>query len=148
MAEIPPRAFEIPDYALWTVAGWLLTVFLSGWSGYRWGLRSQRHAELLRAKNAAFADIDKTPADAKISDNLRPVLRQSQESLRPLVYAISSQLNPKGRTNIETEWQRYNGLSIGAFPTTFAGKKLEEIQEVRASLIGPLDKLRKVIDVA
>src|ERR1035438_9509961 len=104
---------------------WLLVTFgswiIPGLLGYRLGLRSQRHIEMLKAKNAIFAEIDQIQAVADVADNLRPVLRAGQTRLEKLVFAVSSQLRcQKRRARIETAWADYQKLDIGAFPTTMA----------------------------
>jgi hypothetical protein len=63
IAEIPSGAFEIPQYALWMIGGWILTTLITGWLGYRSGLRSQRHAEKLKAKIDVLSMIDSIIAD-------------------------------------------------------------------------------------
>jgi hypothetical protein len=129
---------------------WLLVTFgswiIPGLLGYRLGLRSQRHIEMLKAKNAIFAEIDQIQAVADVADNLRPVLRAGQTRLEKLVFAVSSQLRcQKRRARIETAWADYQKLDIGAFPTTMASSDSAAIAEARARMSQPLKHLRDEI---
>jgi hypothetical protein len=48
----------IADYALWMLAGWVLSALIAGWSGYRWGLHSQIAAKKLEVKTAMLPMIE------------------------------------------------------------------------------------------
>jgi hypothetical protein len=149
MAEVPPGAFEIPDYALWTLAGLVFTNFIAAWLGYRFGLRYQRYAELLKAKNAVFAEIDQVRSVVATADNLRTVLRAGQTRLENLVFAVSSQLLcKKRRTCIETAWADYKKLDIGDFPTTLESSDSAAVAAARARMSQPLKRLRDEISKA
>ena len=138
--EIPASAFEIPQYALWMIGGWVLTTIITGWLGYRSGVHSQRYAELLKAKNAAFTEIDRILPVIEAADNLRPVLLAGQRRLEKLVFALSSQLHRKRqRTRIEAAWKCYQDLDIDLVPTTAPHGK------DRARLTQPLKTLRDEI---
>ena len=137
ISEIPASAFEIPQYALWMIGGWVLTTLITGWLSYRSGLRSQRYAELLKAKNAAFAEIDQIRSVIAAADNLRTVLLTGQRRLEKLVFAVSSQLHCQNRrTRIETAWADYQKLKIDEFPVSAASA------EARARMSQPLIRLR------
>lgn len=132
---------------------WLLVTFgswiIPGLVGYRLGLRSQRHIEILKAKNAVFAEIDQVQAAADAADNLRPVLRAGQSRLEKLVFAVSSQLRcQKQRDRIKNVWVDYQKLDIDAFPTTMASKDSAAIAEARACMSQPLRRLRDEIQNA
>lgn len=148
MADIPLNLEDIPPYSLWMITGWILTCLISGWSGYRWGLRAQRDAEMLKAKNAIFAEIDKALVNAEISDNLRPLLRTSQAHLERFVFSVSSQLrSERRRARIEAAWTSYQKLDTGdVFPTTYgAFNDPAAIAKARARMSQPLKNLRNEI---
>lgn len=52
IAEIPSGALQVPDNALWNIGGYVLTVLISSWSGYRLGLRSLKLQREHAAKSA------------------------------------------------------------------------------------------------
>jgi hypothetical protein len=60
IAEIPSGTFQIPDYALWMIAGWVLSTLLAGWTGYRWALRTktlEREWNIQDAKTARRGEL-------------------------------------------------------------------------------------------
>ena len=136
---------ESTRQVLWllvTLGSWIIP----GLVGYRLGLRSQRHVEILKAKNAVFAEIDQVQAVADVADNLRPVLRAGQTRLEKLAFAVSSQLRcQKQRARIEKAWADYQRLDIDAFPTTMASRDSAVIAEARARMSQPLKRLRDEI---
>lgn len=131
---------------------WLLVTFgswiIPGLLGYRLGLRSQRHVEMLKAKNAIFAEIDKVRAAAESLDNLRPLLRGSQAHLDRFVFSVCSQLrSEKRRARIMAAWSGYQKLDMDVFPTTFStSNDPAAIAKARARMTQPLKDLRDEIN--
>ena len=112
IAQIPADTREIPPYALWMLSGWILSTLISGWIGYRSGLRSQQQAELLKAKHAALCQIDRD-RDALEFMAIGEWLYHGQTKLRPLLFAVSSQVrSDRKRIRIERECAKYHNLDI------------------------------------
>jgi hypothetical protein len=59
IAEIQPSAYQVPDNALWNIAGYVLTVLIAGFSGYKWGLKSQIYGKKLEIKTSMLPLIEK-----------------------------------------------------------------------------------------
>jgi hypothetical protein len=115
MAEIPSGAFQIPDYAFWMIGGWVLTALISGFSGYRWGLRSQQQAARLHAKNAACAFIDRIAADFWDNPSLWSSHGKHSPELQRLTLEFSSQFAESDRVRIKKALDDYQKLYVTSF---------------------------------
>src|ERR1044071_8263993 len=115
IAEIPPSTFEIPQYALWMISGWVLSALISGWVGYRWGLRSQKEAAKLKAKNEVYAIIDRIIADMENNRSCWGLESKAKTELRKVTIQFSSQFPQTDRLRIQRALDSYKALYIRAW---------------------------------
>jgi hypothetical protein len=115
ISEIPANAFEIPQYALWMIAGWVLTSLISGFCGYRWGLRSQSQAARLTARNAVCAFIDRIAADFWDNPSLWSSHGKHSPELQRLTLEFSSQFAESDRVRIKKALDDYQKLYVASF---------------------------------
>ena len=127
MAEIPPGAFQIPDYAIWMIGGWVLTALISGFSGYRWGLRSQKQAARLSARNAACAFIDRIAADFWDNPSLWSSYGKHSGELKRLTLEFSSQFAESDRVRIKKALDDYQKLYVRSFDYPAKGTPEREV---------------------
>ena len=63
IVAMPPEQTEIIYKYIMTASLWFLSVVITAWVGFRYGLRSQKEAAKLKARNDVFAIIDRIRAD-------------------------------------------------------------------------------------
>jgi len=110
IAEIPPDVFEIPQSALWTLGGAILGCLISGFAGYRWGLKAQRFGAKLKARNEALAIIDQITVDASNMFGILGLFQNTKGSIKGAIFAFTSQLNDEMRRETEESWKKYAEL--------------------------------------
>jgi hypothetical protein len=115
IAEITASALEIPQYALWMIAGWVLTTLISGFCGYRWGLRSQKEAARLKARNDVLAIIERIFADMETNGNCWNPHSKIRGDLRSVTIQFYSQFGPRVRARIKKALDDYHALYCGAW---------------------------------
>jgi hypothetical protein len=146
MAEIPPGAFQIPEYAIWMIGGWVLSSLISIYGGYRWGLCSQKEAAKLSARNAVFSYIDRIHADLWDNRSLWGDESKSKTELKKVTIEFSSQFPEAHRVRIKKALDNYEKLYIRYFEWPKKGTPEREIfdKEYKAMVDG-LKNLRDEI---
>jgi len=115
IAEIP--APEIEKICQQIVSGslWFISVAITAWVSYRYGLRSQNHAARLAAKNAACAYIDRIAADFWDNRNLWSSYGKHGSELKRLTLEFSSQFAESDRVRIKKALDDYQKLHVASF---------------------------------
>ena len=146
IAEIPPGAFEIPDYALWTLAGWVLCCLLSGYGGYRWGLRSQREAEKLKARIEVLSMIDSILADMPENTDLWNNNSKRRGELRNPTFRFTCQLSKRRKLKIEQALNNYQPLFIKFWQRPAKGTpESDDFEKEYKALHDALNKFRDAV---
>jgi len=133
------------------IAGGVFTTSLA----YYWGLRSQKAAARLAAKNVVLAKIDEIVADVKKRETLVWLFTDSKESLKTLVFSFSSQLAISHRLKVNQAWDDYQALQIIQQQTLIPIPEpiqkylptfdLNEVEKERKAMLGALTNLRDMI---
>ena len=142
-ADIPARAFDIPEYALWMIAGWVLTSLISGWGGYRWGLRTQKEAARLKARNEVLAIIERIIADMEGNPDCWNPHSRIRGELRSVTIRFYSQFGSRVGARIKKALDSYHALYCSAWEWPEKGTPEREKfdQEYKAQIAG-LEHLR------
>jgi len=146
IAEIPAGTFEIPQYALWTIGGWVLTTLISGFCGYRWGLRSQKEAARLKARNDVLAIIEKIVADMEGNRDCWNPHSKIRGELRNVTIQFYSQFGLRVRTRIKKALDDYHALYCSAWewPKKGTPERAKHDHEYEAQIVG-IERLRNEI---
>jgi hypothetical protein len=146
ISEIPASAFEIPQYALWMIAGWVLTTLISGFCGYRWGLRSQKEAARLKARNEVLAIIERILADIDDDSGCWNPHSRIRGELRSVTIKFYSQFSVRIRARIKKALDSYHALYCSAWewPKKGTPERAKFDQEHQAQIDG-LERLRNEI---
>lgn len=130
------------------ILGWVFSNVITLGGGYWLGLRSQVHAEKLKARNAAFAIIDKILADIPKKVTLLHLFSSTRDNLRDAVFGFSCQLSVEKRLRIKEALNNYQALKMTGspiFPTVGMKLNVEEIEKERKAMFESLKNLRDVI---
>lgn len=131
------------------IAGWILSCLISGWSCYRWGLRSQRETAKHESKVAALSVIGQVRLDILASRYLPELVGPSQQRLKTPIFNFSARLKAKGRDRIEAAWQAYQKIGdYDVHPDNPQFRDAPAAEKSRPLLLEPLSKLRNEIDAA
>lgn len=115
IAEIPtPQRGEIYEKIM-TGALWFISIVVACWVSYRYGLRSQKEAARLKAKNAVCAFIDRIAADFWENRNLWSSYGKHGAELKKLTLEFSSQFTETHRTRIKKALDDYQKLYVASF---------------------------------
>ena len=146
IAEIPASAFEIPQYALWMIASWILTTLISGFGGYRWGLRSQKEGAKLKARNEVLAIIERIFADMEENGNCWNPDSKIRRDLRSVTIQFYSQFGTRDRARIKKALDSYHALYCSAWqwPKKGTPERVKFDQQYQAQIDG-LERLRDEI---
>lgn len=149
IAQIPSGAFEIPQYALWMIAGWLLTSLLSLWGGYRWGLKSQREIAKRESRIAVLAELDRVMLAVGSAHWLPKILNDSRSDLERLVFTFAARV-PRSMSRIHDAWKPYGALSdFDVRPEHYRNKAGDtDLAAMRAVMLTPLSRIKEEIDRA
>jgi hypothetical protein len=146
IAEIQPGAFQVPDNALWNIAGYILTVLIAGFSGYRWGLKSQIYAKKLEVKTNMLPLIEKflirANGDRDKWFGLRP--DSIRELMEPAIKLISLLDGHKRKLLIEA-WDRFSKTTPEEFHIAQPGEEGEPENKMRQLFIGRLAALKEAV---
>ena len=146
IAEIPSGAFQVPDNALWNIAGYVLTVLIAGFSGYRWGLKSQIYAKKLEVKTAMLPLIEKfiIRANGTREDwfGLRPY---SIEQLFEPAIKLKSLLTGRKRKLLIEAWERFSKTTPDEFHITQPDESDEKADKMRKTFLDRLNGLKSVV---
>jgi len=147
IAEIPPGALQVPDNALWILAGWVLSTLLVGWSGYRWGLHSQIAAKKLEVKTAMLPLIEKfiIRANGKREDwfGLRP--ESIGQLLEPAI-KLKSLLTGRKRKLLIEAWERFSKTTPDEFHITQPDEEGEKADKMRQTFLNRLNAIKSVVE--
>jgi hypothetical protein len=154
-ANIPTGGFEVPEYVLWIIPIWLITLVLSGWGGYRRGLRSLKEALRIQARIEALAIADEIISDIPKQETMVPLFIKSGNELKAAAYRLSSQLSEGERKRIEKALEEYQTLQIKEHHfvmTLSTGREsqirradLEKVEPERKAMLESLRRLRDEI---
>jgi hypothetical protein len=146
IAEIPASALELPDHALWDIGGFVLTVLISGFSGYRWGLRSQKHAERLKTKIDVLAIIDGIFLDIPKHRELCHVRFATNAPLLDATIRLGCQLSDRKRLRVTKALEDYRALDISYYlPPTEGQWDFQKIDKEHKEMTEGLQRLRDEI---
>jgi hypothetical protein len=146
IAEIPASALELPDHALWDIGGFVLTVLISGFSGYRWGLRSQKQAKILDARIDALTIIDSIFADIPKDFEFWRLRARTRDALSAATLRLSCQLSECKRLKITKTLEDYEALDISySFPPTEGTPDRARIEKEHKMMTDGLKRLRDEI---
>lgn len=146
IAEIPPNALQVPDNALWILAGWVLSTLLVGWSGYRWGLHSQIAAKKLEVKTAMLPLIEKfiirANGDRDQWFGLRP---DSIGQLLDPAIKLKSLLTGRKRKLLIEAWERFSQITPDDFHIPQPGEEGEQTNKMRQMFLSRLNALKEIV---
>jgi hypothetical protein len=143
IAEIQSGAPEIPQYALWTFGGWILSCLISGWSGYRWGLCAQKEAEKLKARIEVLTLIDRIFADIPNDFEFWRLRGRTRDALNATTFKFSCQLSESSRLKIQTALDDYHQLDISySFSPIDSNPDRARIEKEHKMFMEGLNKLR------
>jgi hypothetical protein len=146
MAETQSGVSGIPQYALWTLAGWVLSCLIFGWSGYCRGLRAQINSGKLKARNQVLAIIDRVMADTSNIFDLLHLYMSTRETMRDAVFKFTSQFGEAARHKIEEAWNHYEKMTFdGHWSPTEGNPDTEAFRNDKKNMIETLKKLRDEI---
>ena len=153
IAQIPAEVFEVPQYALWNIAGWVFSLLLSGWWCYRWGLRSQRENAKREARIKALAMLDRVSAAVHPANWLPKILTNTRPELEQLVFDFAARVGAAARNRIHAAWKPYGALSEhqvhpDSSRTNMTAEGVVDLSKMRATMLEPLKKLRYEIERA
>lgn len=148
IAEIPSGALQIPDNAIWNIAGFVLTVLIAGFSGYRWGLRSQIFAKTLEVKTAMLPMIEKFINRANGDDHvdwfgLRP---DSIGHLSEPAIKLKSLLTGRKRKLLIEVWERFSKTTVDEFHIPQLDEEGEPTDKMRNLFLSRLNALKEVVE--
>jgi hypothetical protein len=155
MASVPAGGFEVPEYVLWIIPIWIISILLSGWGGYRRGLRSLKEALRIQARIEALAIADEIISDIPKQETMVPLFIKSGTELRSAAFRLSSQLSEGDRKRIEKALDDYQTLPIKEHHfvmTLSSGREsqirkadLEKVEPERKAMLESLKHLRDEI---
>ena len=146
---MPSSALEIPQYALWMLAGWVLSCLISGWGGYRWGLRAQEEAEKLKARIDVLSIADSILADMWDNRDLWNPEGKRRSELRKATFRFSCQLGEAGKLRIDEALKKYQKLFIRYFEWPAKGTPERDLfDKDYKALVDGLKNLRDEISEA
>jgi hypothetical protein len=144
IAEIPTTQPDAGNSDLIAVCVAILPALITLWIGYRLGLRSQREAEKLKAKNCVLSVIDNIFADIpKYAPELTDLFTGTMETLKVNTIGLSCQLSERKRLKIEKALKDYQALDIswrGSVVSTYVNE--QKIKEEEKAFPEALNKLR------
>lgn len=148
IAEIPTGALQIPDNALWNIGGYVLTVLIAGFSGYRWGLRSQIFARTLEVKTAMLPMIEKFISRAENSDTdnwfgLRP---DSIGQLSEPAIKLKSLLVGSKRKHLVKAWEGFSKTTQDEFHIPQPDEDDEKTDKMRNLFVSRLNALKAAVE--
>lgn len=144
IADIPtPQAEEIYKHV---VSGslWFISVAVTAWVGYKYGLRSQDHAAKLSARNAALSVIDRISADLWDNRSMWPDESKSKTELSRLTFEFSSQFRESDRVRIKKALDDYKKQQIRfwEWPPKDTPERAEFMKQYQAMM----DSLKRLRD--
>jgi hypothetical protein len=148
IAEIPASALQIPDNALWILAGWVLSTLLVGWSGYRWGLHSQVAAKKLEVKTNMLPQIEKFIIRAKATEGndwfgLRP--ESIGQLLEPSI-KLKSLLKGNRRKLLIEAWETFSQTTPAEFHIPQPHEEGEKEEKMRQLFLNRMEALKSAVE--
>jgi hypothetical protein len=148
LAEIPSGQFQVPDNALWNIAGYVLTVLIAGLSGYRWGLKSQIFAKILEVKTAMLPMIEKfrIRASHEYIGNWHGLRPDSIGELRDPAIKLKSLLTGRKRKLLIEAWERFSATTPDEFHIPQPDEKGDKTEKMRELISSRLNSLKDAIE--
>ncbi len=147
MAEIQSGAFQLPDNALWNIAGYVLTVLIAGFSGYRWGLRSQIYGKKLEIKTSMLPLIEKfiirTKGDRIAWISLRP---DSIGLLFDPAIKLKSLLTGSQKRRFVLAWECFSKTTPEEFHVAQPNEEGEQEEKMRQMFLSRLIALKATVE--
>lgn len=147
ISEIPSGALQIPDNALWNIAGYVLTVLIAGFSGYRWGLKSQIYAKKIEVKLAMIPFIERFIVRANGEKiqwlELRP------DSIRILfepAMKLKNLLTGRQRKLFLKAWKSFSETTAEEFHLPQHGEEGEPTNKMRQLFVSRLTALKEIVE--
>jgi hypothetical protein len=149
MSKIDFSLQDLPPYAIWTIGGWILSSLITTFTGYRWGLRSQKEARKHESKIAILSAINGIIAEAGTATPIpmKLIFDDSRSPLKSAVFAYTAHLGRiKSSLRIEAAWQAYDDIkSYSLSPEFNIINGADDLKRVRTIIVAPLEALRKEI---
>jgi hypothetical protein len=123
---------------------WLITTAISGWIGYRWGLRSQIEAKKLDVKDAMFPLIEKFIERAKKEEFFGLWTDSRAELVGPAMRLKHLMRGGKQRLFLES-WERFYNTTKDELHHPQPNETPEKIQEMKRTIISRLEALKKAV---
>jgi hypothetical protein len=146
MTKILSGNDDIPPYAIWSLAEFVLGILISGSCGYWLGLRSQKESEKLKARNDALANADKILHEIPQSLELFMLRVSTRDLLSDVVFRLSSQLSERKRLRLEKALNDYLALDISySLPPTEGSPNMQIVDKEHKIMLEALRHLRDEI---
>jgi hypothetical protein len=146
IAEIPSGAFQVPDNALWNIAGYIFTVLIAGFSGYRWGLKSQIYAKKLEVKTAMLPLIEQFIIRANGGrDNWFGLRPDSIKELMEPAIKLKSLLTGRKRKLLIEAWDRFSKTTPDEFHIAQPNEEGEKENQMRELFVNRLTALKEIV---
>jgi len=126
IAEIQPSAYQVPDNALWNIAGYVLTVLIAGFSGYKWGLKSQIYGKKLEIKTSMLPLIIGLLFDPAIK--------------------LKSLLTGCKRKRLINAWEAFSKTTTEELHTPQPGEEGEQTEKMRQTFLNRLNRLKSAVE--
>jgi hypothetical protein len=147
IAEIQPSAYQVPDNALWNIAGYVLTVLIAGFSGYKWGLKSQIYGKKLEIKTSMLPLIEKfiirANGDRIAWISLRP---DSIGLLFDPAIKLKSLLTGCKRKRLINAWEAFSKTTTEELHTPQPGEEGEQTEKMRQTFLNRLNRLKSAVE--
>lgn len=146
LADKPAQSSQ--DLNQYAIAGlfWILSVLITGWLSYRWGLRSQKEAAKLKARNEVYALIDRMLVGMPNTPALWGLENNGKAELRKFAIQFSSQFPEAKRMKVEKALSDYEALSIRAWNRPPKGAPERETYDKEYdAVVKALKELRKIV---
>jgi hypothetical protein len=144
IAEIPPGAFQVPDNALWNIAGYVLTVLIAGFSGYRWGLKSQIYAKILEVKTDMLPLIEGFILWAE-SGEFHGLWTESRTKLFDPAMKLKSLITGNKQVMFLKSWDAFYNTSKDELHCLQPNETAEQGQKMKVTIIARLKALQSAI---
>jgi hypothetical protein len=130
------------------LAGWILSTLIAGFSGYRWGLKSQIFAKKLEVKTAMMPMIEKfrVRASHEYIGNWHGLRPDSIGELRDPAIKLKSLLTGRKRKLLIEAWERFSATTPVEFHIPQPGEEGEKTEKMRELFLSRLNTLKEVVE--
>jgi hypothetical protein len=119
---------------------------IAGFSGYRWGLKSQIYARNLEAKAELMPLIEKFKVGAGGRENWFSLRPDSIEAICDTAIKLKSLLTGSKRRLLIEAWEGFSGITPKDFYVFQPNEEAEKTNKSRQMFLTGLDALRKAVE--